>query len=170
MTSSRMTRSGSETSLKRAESMRTIPFLLSASVILLLAAACAPQPAFKPVASVKQLMQATILPSAEVLFDAVGTVISFSGVEEIAPKNDEEWAAVRHNALTLAESGNLLMIGDRARDKGDWMKMSQALVDAGVVALKAAEARNPEALFEAGGRVYEVCEQCHNRYWDRNGS
>ena len=112
-------------------------------------------------------MEATIHPSAEVLFDAVGTIVSASGVEEIAPKNDQEWDVVRHNALTLAESGNLLMIGKRARDKGDWMKMSQALVDAGVVALKAAEAKNPEALFEAGGQVYAACEQCHHRYWQQ---
>lgn len=111
-------------------------------------------------------MQATIHPAAEVLFDAVGTIVSMSGVEEIAPKNDEEWEHVRNSALTLAESGNLLMIGERARDKGEWWKMSQALVDVGIVALKAAEAKNPEALFEAGGQVYEVCQQCHNRYWE----
>ena len=145
--------------------MRTILSFLPASAVLLFASACARQPAFKPVASVKQLMQATIEPSAEVLFEAVGTVVSASGVEEIAPKNDEEWASVRNSALTLAESGNLLMIGDRARDKGEWMKMSQALVDVGVVALKAAEAKNPQALFEAGGQVYEVCQQCHSQYW-----
>lgn len=116
-------------------------------------------------ASIKQLMEATIVPSSEVLFDAVGTIVSSDGVEEIAPKSDEEWATVRHNALTLAEAGNLLMIGDRARDKGEWIRMSRALVDVGMAALKAAEAKNPEALFEAGGQVYEVCQQCHNRYW-----
>lgn len=116
-------------------------------------------------ASIKQLMEATIVPSSEVLFDAVGTIVSSDGVEEIAPKSDEEWATVRHNALTLAESGNLLMIGDRARDKGEWIRMSRALVDVGMAALKAAEAKNAEALFEAGGQVYEVCQQCHNRYW-----
>ena len=150
--------------------MLTILFLLPASAVLFFATACAPRPAFKPVASVKQLMQAMIQPSAEVLFEAVGTVVSSSGVEEIAPKNDEEWATVRNNALTLAESGNLLMIGDRAKDKGDWMKMSQALVDAGVVALKAAEAKNPEALFEAGGQVYSTCQQCHSQYWKEGRS
>ena len=150
--------------------MRTIISLLPASAVLLFACGCASQPAFKPVGSVKQLMQATIQPSSEVLFEAVGTVVSSSGVEEIAPKNDEEWATVRNNALTLAESGNLLMLGKRAKDKGDWMKMSQALVDVGVVALKAAEAKNPQALFEAGGQVYEVCQQCHNRYWKEGRS
>jgi hypothetical protein len=145
--------------------MRTILFFLPVSAVLLFAIACAPQPTFKPVATVKQLMEATIDPAADVLWASVGTVVSEKGVEEIAPKNEEEWATVRHSALTLAESGNLLMIGERPKDKGDWMKMSQALVDAGVVALKAAEAKNPEALFEAGGQVYEVCKQCHSKYW-----
>ncbi|MGH9657003.1 MAG: hypothetical protein ACRD96_00575 [Bryobacteraceae bacterium] len=145
--------------------MRNLP----AVALLLFATACARQPAFKPVATVKQLMQATIDPAADVLFEAVGTVISVEGVEEIAPGNDEEWAEVQHAALTLAEAGNLLLIGDRPNDKkdkgDDWTTMSQALVDAGVVALKAAEAKNPESLFEAGGKIYEVCQQCHNRYW-----
>jgi rRNA maturation endonuclease Nob1 len=139
-------------------------FCVSA-VFCLLAGACAPRPAFKPVGSVKQLMQAAIDPSSEVLFEAVGTVVSSSGVEEIAPQTEEEWAEVRNSALVLAESGNLLMMGERARDRGEWMKLSQALVDVGVTALKAAEAKNPEALFEAGGQVYEVCQQCHSRYW-----
>jgi len=85
-------------------------------------------------------------------------------VDRIAPKNDEEWTKVRDNALILAESGNLLMIGNRVKDKGDWMKMSKALTDAGVIALKAAEAKNPAALFEAGGQVYEACQQCHTKY------
>ena len=150
--------------------MRAILSLLPAGAVLFFATACTKQPPFKPVASVKQLMEATIAPSSEVLFEAVGTVVSSSGVEEIAPKDDEEWANVRNNALTLAESGNLLMIGDRAKDQGGWIKMSQALVDVGMVALKAAEAKNPEALFEAGGQVYEVCTQCHNQYWKEGRS
>lgn len=145
--------------------MRTILPLLAAAALLLIASACTGTPAFKPVASVKQLMQGTIDPAADVLFEAVGTIVSASGVEEIAPKNDEEWANVRYNALTLAECGNLLMIGDRPRDHGDWIKMSRALIDVAVVALKAAEAKNPEALFEAGGEVYAVCTDCHRRYW-----
>ena len=144
--------------------MRAIPLLVPASAVLFLATACAPERTFKPVASVKQLMEGTVQPAAEVIFEAVGTVISEKGVEEIAPKNDEEWANVRNGAITLAESGNLLMIGDRARDRGEWMKLSQALVDVGIVALKAAEAKNPEALFEAGGQVYEACQHCHSKY------
>lgn len=49
------------------------------------------------------------------------------------------------------------------------MKMSQALVDAGAIALKAAEAKNPDALFEAGGQVYALCQRCHSQNW-KDGS
>src|SRR5262245_54722775 len=146
------------------EGMRTTLLLLGTGAVLSLAA-CSRSPAFKPVADVNRLMKAIIDPASEVIFEAVGTVVSASGVEEIAPKNDEEWAHVANSALTLAEAGNLLMIGSRAKDNGDWIKMSQALVDVGVVALKAAEAKDPQALFEAGGQVYEVCQRCHARYW-----
>jgi hypothetical protein len=143
--------------------MRIMPCLMA---ILSMAIACGPRSSFKPVATVKQIMESTITPAAEVLFDSVGTVISASGVEEIAPKNEQEWVAVRNSAWTLAESGNLLMIPARAKDNGEWMKMAQALVDVGMVAVKAADSRNPEVLFDAGGQVYVVCQQCHDKYWE----
>lgn len=144
--------------------MRAIPLFVSAGAVFCFAAACGRQPEFKPVANVKQIMVATIGPSAEIVFDSVGTIVTTSGVEEIAPKNDEEWATVRNSALTLAESGNLLLIGDRAKDKGEWVKLSRALADAGMAAFKAADAKNPAALLEAGGIVTAVCDNCHTLY------
>lgn len=133
-------------------------------VCLLLSACTAPGPPLKPVATVMQIMEGTVHPSAEVVFESVGTIITASGTEEIAPKNNEEWTNVWNNAVTLAEAGNLLMIGDRPKDMDEWMKRAQALRDAGVLAMKAAEAKDPEALFSAGGTVYEACEGCHYRY------
>jgi hypothetical protein len=150
---------------EQKKQMRTILLFLAAGAVLLLAASCSRQPAFQPVGNVKQLMVAAVAPSADVLFDSVGTIVSVSGVEEIAPKNDEEWANVRNHALVLAESGNLLMMDGRAKDRGDWMKGSQALVAAGVSALKAAEAKDAAALLEAGGALDAVCDQCHTKYW-----
>jgi hypothetical protein len=146
--------------------MPRILSLISACALSIAAASCSPQPRFKTVATVKQLMEATIHPAAEVLFDSVGTIISLEGTEEIAPKNDGEWARVGYSALTLAESANLLMIGGRAADQGDWITFSREMVDAGVAAMKAVEAKNPEALFEAGGQVYAVCARCHEKYAD----
>lgn len=120
-------------------------------------AAFAQQTSLKPIATVKQLMAAMIVPSSNVIFRAASE----------APKTENDWTVVGNHALTLAESGNLLMIGTRARDRGDWMKMARAQRDAAETAVKAAAARNADALSTASERIYETCEQCHARYMDR---
>lgn len=137
-------------------------------LVLLLAAACAAPPEetpFQPVAGNKLLMTSVIEPAADGLWDAVGTVISVEGVEELRPASDEEWAAVRNAAVTVAESGNLLMMGRRAVDQEEWIDWSRAMIDAGVVALEAADAQDADALFDAGGQLYESCQGCHRIYW-----
>jgi len=141
--------------------VRTVCVRASATLGLLLTTACTQPTPFKPVTTVKELMTATIEPTAEVVFDAA---VWMNGVSVGAPKNDEEWNAVRNNALTLAESGNLLMMAPRARDEQGWMTRSQALVDAGVGAAKAAESRNLDAVFTAGGTIYLACTGCHQQY------
>ena len=50
------------------------------------------------------------------------------------------------SAITLAESGNLLMMRERARDQGDWMKDAKMLVDVGTAAYKAAQNKDTKAL------------------------
>ena len=116
------------------------------------------------VADVKQVMTAILEPAAETYWDAVGTVIDSAGTHEIAPQDAEEWAAVWRAALVVAESGNLLMMEGRARDRGEWMRLSRAMVDAGTRAATAAETRNAAAVFEAGGQLYEACTACHSAY------
>ena len=100
------------------------------------AAPAAAQPPFRPVADVKQLMASVVEPAAEVYWDAVGSIADKKGVVEIAPKTDEEWIAVRNSAYVVAEAGNLLMMSSRARDNGEWMKLSEALVDVGQRAIR----------------------------------
>ncbi len=139
--------------------MRTLDWLLLAVGVLLCLSgvASAQQPSVNPVASVMQLMEALVIPSSDALFN----------VGRQAPQNDDEWAAIRNHAIILAESGNLLMIGSRAKDQDAWMRMSQALADAGAVALKAAEAKNVDAVLEAGNQIIDTCETCHASYLDR---
>src|SRR5258705_5179094 len=108
-------------------------------------------PVTTPVASIKQIMNAIVMPDAYVLYEAVGTKTSAKGVEEIAPQNDEEWAKVGNSAAAVVEAGNLLLMGDRAIDKGDWVKMTRAYMDAGRKALKAADAKNKDGNVGAGG-------------------
>ena len=124
----------------------------------------APSP-YKPVADVKQLMQGVVDPSADGVWESVATIFTKEGVEERRPRTDKEWAVVRGYAMTLAESGNLLMMPGRAKDGGDWLKYAQELVDTASVALHAAEAKNVDGLLDVGGRIDEVCESCHKKYW-----
>src|SRR5262245_15190402 len=72
------------------------------------AGASAQGTSFHTVADTKQLMAWIIDPSADVVWGAVGTIVTEKGTEHIRPKTDEEWTAVRNSAATVAESGNLL--------------------------------------------------------------
>jgi hypothetical protein len=128
-----------------------------------------PQPApppspFRPVADVKQLMASVIEPAADEYWDAVGTIVDAKGVTEIAPKTDEEWKAVRDHAYVFTEGGNLLMMSGRAKDDGDWIRLSQALVEVGQRAIKAAESKDTKAVFDVGAEVYQACVDCHAKY------
>lgn len=121
-------------------------------------------PPFKPVATVQQLMHDVVYPNADIVWESVGTIISYEGTEEIYPKNDKEWEAVERSALTLTEAGNLLMIERRAKDRGAWMERAGALIDAASVALKAAQNRDAGAIFDSGEGIYYACEGCHVQY------
>jgi hypothetical protein len=121
-------------------------------------------PITTPVASVKQIMNGIVAPASTVIYKAVGTTSTASGVEEIAPRNDKEWAAVGNNAAALVESGNLLLLGGRTLDTGDWVKMTREFIDAGRAALAAADARNVDGILAAGGDLNESCDACHAKY------
>jgi hypothetical protein len=121
-------------------------------------------PAPEAVADVKQVMTAILEPAADVYWDAAGTIIDTLGVRDLAPTTDDEWLAVSNAALMIAESGNLLMLEGRARDRGRWMRLSRALVATGRTAMTAAASRDPAAVLDAGGQVYEACTACHAAY------
>jgi len=116
------------------------------------------QPPFKLVATVSQVMTAIIAPASDIVFHAV------SGT----PRNDAEWKKVQNSALELAESGNLLMLPGRRRDNAEWVKHSQAMIEAAMFALKAAREKNTGNLMIAGDRIIGTCEGCHNKYMDKD--
>jgi cytochrome c553 len=83
-----------------------------------------------------------------------------------APTVDKGWVEARNQALVLAEGGNLLMLGSRARDHAAWMKMSRALVDAASTAADASEKKDANGLASAGDAIAAACEACHQPYRD----
>ena len=144
------------------------PARLAAVIVGLAGFGCAQQPPepppFKPVTTVLELMESIIVHAAEVYWDSVQIVVDETGVHERYPQTDEEWETVWAAALSVAESGNLLMMTPRAVDDGLWMQFARSLVDAGVEAAAAAEAHDVERVFAAGEQVYNVCSACHERY------
>ena len=125
------------------------------AVIFVAAIALAQSPApFQPVGNMSQLMIDVIYPTSDAIFY----------VERTPPKNDQDWSVLRTNALTLAESGNLLMMGTRARDQGDWIKDAKMLVDAGNAAYKATRAKDLNAVVAVNDQLYAACVNCHQQY------
>jgi len=121
----------------------------------ILASGQAPSEPLPSVASVRQLMLDLIHPSSNDILLAI-----YRG----GPKNDTEWATVRRAALTLGESGNLLVLRGRARDQGDWIKDTKLLVDVGNAAYKAAQAKDATALAALAGALDASCTTCHKQY------
>ena len=149
-----------------------------------------PQPAFRPTATVKDIMVSIVDPEADVLWNAVATIVSLSGTEEREPRTDEEWTAVQRSAVQLVEATNLLRVPGRlvakpgeksenprielhpetiqkliADDPATWGSLVDGLQDAAVPALNAANARNAKGLFDAGEKIEGACEACHRHYW-----
>ena len=86
------------------------------------------------------------------------------GTHEIAPRTPEEWEAVENAAWVLAESGNLMLMEERAQGRGHWIAMSRSMIEVGRRAVDAAAAKDPQAVFDMGAEVYFVCTGCHAVY------
>jgi hypothetical protein len=128
------------------------------------AAPAAAAPPFHTTLTTKQLMTWIIDPNATAIWGSVGSVATDKGTEERHPQTDEEWARFRNSAATLVESGNLLMLDGRAVDEDQWMATAKGMSDAAAQVLEAAEAKDVEAYFDAGGTLYEACTACHSKY------
>jgi hypothetical protein len=76
-------------------------------------------------------------------------------------KDEKEWAAIRRSALTLAESGNLLL----ARVPGsEWAQKAKLLQDSGNAAYIAAQAKDLKALSAITPTIDASCTACHKQF------
>jgi hypothetical protein len=155
------------------------------------AAPALPPPQYRLTATIQDLMDGIIDPSADALWDSVAYIATTKGTEDRQPRTDEQWKAVRTNAVTLIEAANLLSmpgrrvaadtpaglppglgelshgeIQQRIDDTHDaFVQFAHTLQDAGLRALAAIDAKDPEGLMAAGGVIDEACEACHVTYW-----
>lgn len=174
-----------------------------AGAVLVALPACAPapqqtlpqQPPFKPSASIQDLMSAIIDPSADALWAAVSSEMTSKGIEEKQPRTDQEWLAVRRDAIALLEAGNLLMMTGRPVTHGaqatedahvdgvsnpqqirraidaapaQYQASALAMHAAAAEALAAIDAKDAARLLVAGEKLDHACEQCHSAFWYPN--
>src|SRR5262249_20265993 len=76
-------------------------------------------------------------------------------------RSDKEWTAVRRAAIALAESGNLLIMRNRA---SDWVAESRSLIEVGTAVYKAADAKDAKAVASLIDRVDATGTSCHKRF------
>ena len=151
------------------------------------------EPPYRPVASIREVMNSVIDPSADVVWNSVGSVVDQGGLTDRAPAADEDWAEVRRHALIVSEAANLLLMHDRPvappgapslapgielapeeirslidKNPEGWNFYAQQLQDAMKPALTAIDAKDPQALVDAGEQIDTACENCHQVFWFPN--
>ena len=143
--------------------------------------------------TIREVMQSMVAPQADSLWNAVSTSVSEKGIETKAPSNDEEWATMRHAAVTLAEARNVITLPGRkvakagehakdpkielepeqidaliAQDKASFVKYAHELQDSVAQAIKAIDSKSADGLSNAGTAIDAACENCHKKYWYPN--
>src|SRR5215203_3486342 len=151
--------------------MRTRTRWAVLSALLCMAGGCsrsvAPGPELETAATIKELMDAMVDPSAEYLFDNIVEIVDEKGIIDKTPKTDDEWKEARRRALMLFEAPNLLVApgrkvarpGDKAEypevelgpeqiqqmiddDRDGFVRRARRLQGAAALALKAIDARD----------------------------
>jgi hypothetical protein len=160
------------------------------------AEAAAPAPA--PItadASVIDLMKNTIAPTADALWNAVGSESTAAGTKDLAPSSDAEWAALRQKAQLLVDSAKAIIEDKRvvarpgqklkdppgpgdftpeqaqaaiAKERAPFVAFATAMQGIGNDYIAAIDKKNVEAFTDIGGKLDEVCEACHTKYWYPN--
>jgi hypothetical protein len=137
----------------------------------------------KPYANLAQMMRGIPFPASNIIFDTqttdpgavtepgdtsgAGATAQFSGVYG-------GWQAVENAALALQETANLVMIPGRLCENGkpvptdqeDFRMWAANLAAAGEASLKAAQAKDLDAMVDVSGTVSDACAMCHEKYRD----
>lgn len=138
--------------------------LIAAIAVAALLGACNRGPE-APEKTVQQLMAEDVQPTAEIYWDAVQFISDETGDHDIRPETDADWAKTKAAAIKLGEYGELLKTPGYTEGRGeDWTTFANSLIEVAKLAEQAADAKDPDKVFEVGGTVYNVCSACHQVY------
>jgi hypothetical protein len=138
---------GKDNTMKRVAVMVAMCWIASGALV-----AQTPADPLQPVATMKQLMLDLIYPASNGLLVAINRG---------GPADEKYWAEARRSAMTLAESGNLLIMRNRA---AGWVADAKLLSDAGTAAYRAAEMKDTRALAALADRIDASCTTCHTQF------
>jgi hypothetical protein len=152
-------------------------------------------PPFLLKASIQELMDAVIDPSADALWDSVSITQTKKGTVFHQPHTDEEWQEARRHAISLIEGTNLLIMdgrrlvapGSAVLDQGTsgvlsaeegaklfdskhavFVQFAHALRDAGEQMLASIDKKDSTGMMNAGATMDGICESCHLTFWYPN--
>lgn len=143
---------------------------------------------FLPQITIVEIMEAMVMPAAQVVWDAVAYDVTAAGETITGPKTDEDWQKLRFSAIELAESANNLVVPGRLvnhpgavpaegelppekiqqlidANRGAWVAHTHVLYEAAMQAVRAIDAKNAEQVSDAGGTIDTACEGCHLQFW-----
>ncbi len=143
--------------------------------------------------TIKDIMDSRVDPAGDYLFEAVVDIADAKGLHHKAPHTARQWAEVRRQLQVLIDAPDLLTAPgrkaahpeDRSKSPAvenqpeqiqrlmdsqhaDFVVRAGRLRDAAKVGMKAAEAKDPKALFVAISGIDKACESCHLHYWYPN--
>lgn len=112
----------------------------------------------QPVASILDRMQLEIAPATDILWS----------VDD--PQTDEQWSVLEQAAVEMIGLAQKTALGGSGPRDLEWSSnpsyqvMNQLMLDAAKASLTAIQARDLDALFEAGDQLYAPCEACHLQF------
>lgn len=141
---------------------------LAAAVAVLGLASCSPKGGgaqFDTELPMTEFMGHIVEPAAQAYWKNSGWDVTEAGETERFPTTDEGWDVLVTGATTLIEAGNALQLEGRVRDpKGDWLKYAQAMTAQAKIARDVAEKHDKQAVFDEGGKLYQTCVACHEKF------
>src|SRR6478735_11884500 len=118
-----------------------------------------------PAKTAQQLMAEDVQPTAKIYWDSVQFISDETGDHDIKPETDADWAKTKAAAVKLGELAALLRTPGYTEGRGeDWTTFANSLTEVAKLAEQAADAKDPDKVFEVGGTIYNVCTACHQVY------
>lgn len=153
----------------------------------------APEVDYNLVATIKDIMDSQVDPSADYIWQSIGTEVSAAGIVDKRPQNPDEWKEERRRAILLVEAANLLIMPGRRvakegeksenpeielgpeeiqalidKDRPNFIRLAKEFQMTAIEQLKAVDDKDIDALLKVGGDIDMRCENCHKVYWYPN--